>query len=87
MHATGNHQLDNWRAPVRHNKTANYESSCCHEYGAPEVLKFEEYPDPVVGTGEVRVRVAATSINRFDIMRRSGVAKEVAPIKFPGVLV
>jgi NADPH:quinone reductase-like Zn-dependent oxidoreductase len=57
-----------------------------HEYGVPDVLKFEEYPDPVAGTGEVLVRVAATSINPFDIMRRSGVAKEVAPIKFPGVV-
>ena len=47
-----------------------------HEYGAPEVLKFEQYPDPVAGTSEVLVRVAATSINPFDIMRRSGIAKE-----------
>jgi D-arabinose 1-dehydrogenase-like Zn-dependent alcohol dehydrogenase len=29
-----------------------------HEYGGPEVLKFEEYPDPVSGPGEVLVRVA-----------------------------
>jgi len=57
-----------------------------HEYGAPEVLKFEQYPDPVAGTSEVLVRVAATSINPFDIMRRSGIAKEVAPIKFPGIV-
>jgi NADPH2:quinone reductase len=32
------------------------------------------------------VRVAATSINLFDIMRRSGNAKDVAPIKFPGIV-
>ena len=24
-----------------------------HQYGGPEVLKFEEYPDPVPGQGEV----------------------------------
>ena len=23
-----------------------------HEYGGPDVLKFEEYPDPVPGPGE-----------------------------------
>src|SRR5258708_4914748 len=57
-----------------------------HQYGGPEVLKFEEYPDPVAGTGEVLVRVAATSINPFDIMRRSGNAKEFSPIKFPGIV-
>jgi NADPH:quinone reductase-like Zn-dependent oxidoreductase len=57
-----------------------------HTYGTPEVLKFEQHPDPVAGTGEVLVRVAATSINPFDMMRRSGVAKEIAPIKFPGIV-
>jgi hypothetical protein len=29
-----------------------YESSCCPPYGGPEVLKFEEYPDPIPGPGE-----------------------------------
>ena len=35
-----------------------------HQYGGPflEVLKFEDYPDPVPGPGEVLVRVAATSV-------------------------
>jgi NADPH:quinone reductase-like Zn-dependent oxidoreductase len=32
------------------------------------------------------VRIAAASINPFDIMRRSGAAKDAAPIKFPGVV-
>jgi uncharacterized protein (TIGR02246 family) len=56
------------------------------EYGGPEVLKFDEFPDPIAGAGEVLVRVAATSINPFDIMRRSGVAKAAAPITFPGIV-
>ena len=37
-----------------------------HQYGGPEVLKFEEYPDPVPGLGEVLVRVAAASVNPID---------------------
>jgi hypothetical protein len=37
-----------------------------HQYGGPEVLKFEEYPDPVPDPGEVLVRVAATSVNPID---------------------
>src|SRR5260370_1928387 len=57
-----------------------------HKYGGPEELKFEEFPDPVPGAGEVLVRVAATSINPFDIMRRSRAAKNAAPIKFPDVV-
>jgi NADPH:quinone reductase-like Zn-dependent oxidoreductase len=57
-----------------------------HKYGGPEELKFEDYADPVPGPGEVLVRVVATSINPFDLMRRSGAAKDFAPIKFPGIV-
>jgi NADPH:quinone reductase-like Zn-dependent oxidoreductase len=57
-----------------------------HEYGAPEVLKFEDYPDPVPGPGEVLVRVAATSVNPIDYKRRAGLTKDFYPIKFPGLI-
>ena len=57
-----------------------------HQYGGPEVLKFEEYPDPVVGPGEVLVRVAATSVNPIDYERRAGLTKAYYPIKFPGLI-
>ena len=55
------------------------------EYGGPEVLKYGQFADPVPGAGEVLVRVAATSINPIDIVRRSGAAKAFAPIDFPGI--
>ena len=57
-----------------------------HQYGGPEELKFEDYPNPSPASGEVLVRVAATSINPFDMMRRSGAAKDFAPITFPGIV-
>jgi NADPH:quinone reductase-like Zn-dependent oxidoreductase len=57
-----------------------------HEYGGPEVLKFEEYPDPVAGPGEVLVRVAAASVNPIDCQRRAGLTKDFYPIKFPGLI-
>jgi NADPH:quinone reductase-like Zn-dependent oxidoreductase len=57
-----------------------------HQYGGPEVLKFEEYPDPVAGPGEVLVRVAATSVNPIDYKRRAGLTKDFDPIKFPGLM-
>jgi NADPH:quinone reductase-like Zn-dependent oxidoreductase len=57
-----------------------------HEYGGPEVLGFEEFPNPVAGPGEMLVRVTATSINPIDIMRRSGIVKDMLPIKFPGII-
>src|SRR5208283_4255142 len=56
------------------------------EYGGPEVLKFEEYPDPVPGPGEVLVRVAAASVNPIDYKRRAGLTKEFYPVHFPGLI-
>jgi NADPH:quinone reductase-like Zn-dependent oxidoreductase len=57
-----------------------------HQYGGPEVLKFEEYPDPVAGPGEVLVHVAATSVNPIDYKRRAGLTKDFYPLQFPGLI-
>jgi NADPH:quinone reductase-like Zn-dependent oxidoreductase len=57
-----------------------------HQYGGPEVLKFEDYPDPVPGTGEVLVRVAATSVNPIDYKRRAGLTKDFYPMTFPSLI-
>jgi len=57
-----------------------------HQYGGPQVLKFEEYPDPVPGPGEVLVRVAASSVNPIDYKRRAGLTKDFYPLKFPGLI-
>ena len=57
-----------------------------HEYGGPEVLKYEDYPDPVPGAGEVLVRVAAASVNPIDYKRRAGLTKDFYPMTFPGLI-
>jgi NADPH:quinone reductase-like Zn-dependent oxidoreductase len=57
-----------------------------HQYGGPEVLKFEDYPDPVPGQGEVLVRVAASSVNPIDYKRRAGLTKDFYPLQFPGLI-
>lgn len=57
-----------------------------HEFGGPDVLKLEDYPDPVAGPGEVVVRVAAASINPIDIAQRAGLTKDFNPVALPGVL-
>jgi NADPH:quinone reductase-like Zn-dependent oxidoreductase len=57
-----------------------------HQYGGPEVLKFEDYPDPVPGAGEVLVRVAAASVNPIDYKRRAGLTKDFYPMQFPGLI-
>jgi putative PIG3 family NAD(P)H quinone oxidoreductase len=40
--------------------------------GAHARLELGETPDPVPGPGEVRIRVAATAVNRADLMQRRG---------------
>ena len=42
------------------------------QYGAPEVLRAGERPDPVPGAGEVLIRVAASGVNRPDVLQRTG---------------
>jgi len=57
-----------------------------HQYGGPEVLKFEDYPDPAPGPGEVLVRVAAASVNPIDYKRRAGLTRDFYPMQFPGLI-
>ncbi|MFI5684477.1 NAD(P)H-quinone oxidoreductase [Streptomyces sp. NPDC051636] len=42
------------------------------ESGEPEVLVWDEVPDPVPGEGEVLVEVAASAVNRADVLQRQG---------------
>jgi putative PIG3 family NAD(P)H quinone oxidoreductase len=42
------------------------------EPGGPEVLGWEEVPDPVCGSGEVVVDVVASAVNRADLLQRQG---------------
>ena len=42
------------------------------QFGAPEVLCETTRPDPIAGPGEVLIRVAASGINRPDVLQRKG---------------
>jgi NADPH:quinone reductase-like Zn-dependent oxidoreductase len=42
------------------------------KHGGPGVLQVQERPDPVPGSGEVRIEVAAAGINFADVMARQG---------------
>ena len=61
-------------------------ASVLHEYGGPDKLRYEDFPDPKAGEGALLVRVAATSVNPVDYKMRSGEAKERFPVEFPGIL-
>jgi NADPH2:quinone reductase len=41
-------------------------------FGAPEVLRVAQRPDPVAGAGELLIRVAASGVNRPDVLQRMG---------------
>lgn len=43
-----------------------------HEFGAPEVMKLEEFPTPKAGAGQAVVRVHAAGVNPFDTYMRAG---------------
>ena len=54
-----------------------------HEFGGPEVLKYEEAPKPTPGADDVIIKVFATSVNPIDWKIREGHAKGRFPVKFP----
>lgn len=65
-----------------------------HSYGGPEVLTIEEVADPVPGPDEVLVEVAATALNRADLLQRMGlypdprrVKPEIPGLEFAGTVV
>ncbi len=41
-------------------------------FGAPDVLRQGERPVPVAGAGELLIRVAASGVNRPDVLQRTG---------------
>ncbi|WP_141582314.1 NADP-dependent oxidoreductase [Actinomadura sp. WMMA1423] len=54
-----------------------------HEYGEPDVLRYEDVEQPAPGAGEVRIRVAATSFNPIDAGIRGGGMRGPIPVKLP----
>jgi NADPH2:quinone reductase len=52
-----------------------------HELGGPEVLRYEEVPDPVPGPRDALVRIEAAGVNYIDVYHRTGLYK-VAPPPF-----
>lgn len=51
-----------------------------HQHGGPEVLRYEDAPDPQPGPGEVLVRVRACALNHLDLWERNGLERVVIPL-------
>ena len=62
-------------------------------YGGPEVLTIRNVPDPEPGPDEVLVEVAATALNRADLLQRMGLypgppmPREIPGMEFSGTIV
>ncbi|QJS99078.1 NADP-dependent oxidoreductase [Streptomyces asoensis] len=54
-----------------------------HQYGDPDVLRYEDAEQPVPSAGQVRVRVAATSFNPVDANIRAGFMQGPIPVTLP----
>jgi zinc-binding alcohol dehydrogenase/oxidoreductase len=50
-----------------------------HEDGGPEVLRYEDVPDPEPGEGEVLVELRAASLNHLDVWMRKGLPSVPKP--------
>jgi NADPH:quinone reductase-like Zn-dependent oxidoreductase len=50
-----------------------------HEEGGPEVLRYEDVPDPVPADGEVLVELRAAALNHIDLWLRKGLPSVPKP--------
>lgn len=50
------------------------------EHGGPEVLRYEDAPDPKINAGEVLVRVRACAMNHLDVWLRGGYPGRQIPL-------
>jgi NADPH2:quinone reductase len=56
-----------------------------HEFGAPEVLRLEEVPEPQPGPGQVLVKVHAVGVNPVETYIRAGAYAAAPPLPYtPG---
>ena len=55
-------------------------------YGGPEVMKYQDMPDPKPGGGDVLVKVTGIGINPEDMLERNGDLKDTYPLHFPAII-
>jgi len=55
-------------------------------YGGVDKLELREVPEPTAGPGQLKVRLAASSVNPIDLKLRSGSYRQRSPLEFPAIL-
>ena len=53
------------------------------EYGGQ--LVFDEVPTPTIAADEVLVKVTSTAVNHVDLVKASGVARQIFPLDLPWI--
>ena len=54
-------------------------------YGGVDELELRDVPEPVAGPGEIKVRLAASSVNPIDVKLRSGAMRQWSPLDLPAM--
>jgi zinc-binding alcohol dehydrogenase/oxidoreductase len=60
------------RRPVRSCQDGRVKAVRIHQDGGPEVLRYEEAPDPAPGPDDVLIELRAASLNHLDVWIRQG---------------
>ena len=55
-------------------------------YGGPEVMRYQDMPDPTPGAGDVLIKAAGIGINPEDMLERNGILKDQFPLQFPAII-
>ena len=63
----------------RHERILTVKAVRIHEDGGPDVLRYEDVPDPEPGEGEVLIRIKAASLNHLDLWVRMGLPSVPKP--------
>jgi len=72
--------------PTAQSATPTMKAVVIHEYGGPEVLKYEDIPRPEPKGDELLIRVIAAGVNPVDGMIRSGMFAKEGNRAFPIIL-
>ena len=72
--------------PVALSAESTMKAVVIHEYGGPEVLKYEDVPRPEPKEDQILVRVIAAGVNPVDGLIRSGMFAKYEKAVFPMIL-
>src|SRR5207247_677796 len=73
-------------APFTQSIKPTMKAMVIHEYGGPEVLKYEDVPRPEPKEDQILIRVIAAGVNPVDGMIRSGMFGKDGNRAFPIIL-